>query len=499
MNGKILRIIITIFITIFLSACSEFTDMFSTLEIISYSPADQRYGIPADAHVYIEFNNNVNIGDITTGFNINSDSGNIAGTFNWASGKSFYYIPTNNMKISEKYTINIPRTIRDLNGNSMQADFISNFYVGEDMTRPSVIESQPPYTEGGTTDIPCDIEYLRITFSEPMNHSKTETAFTLTPSTPGYFSWHSNSTELRYILTAEMDYAMQYKMSVSATAEDIAGNPLINTCSVIFITGNDFESPEITGIYNAADTPPVSFWNTSITNEEISKSVEIAVQFTKHMKRIETESSFSMTPSVSGNFSWNTDSTIMIFSPQENLSLETLYVIKINTTAEDTNGWKPAQEYQTIIFTNNADSLYIRIGDVSGSHDSINYTSLFSEIPGWPVGIEMGPAIAPPDGSANNYYFQIQFINDNNLVEMSPYSIYDNILYEGFGAENDPELSDINWDASHTTLFLTFNNLSNDESNDPVLYRLTIAGGENGIQDINDNTMPEDFRFEFKE
>ena len=85
---------------------------------------------------------------------------------------------------------------------------------------------------------------------------------------------------------------------------------------------------------------------------------------------------------------------------------------------------------------------------------------------------------------------------------MSPYSIYDNLLYEGFGETNEPDLSDIFWDDDRIEVTIELTGLSNITVNteiDPVLYRLTIIGGDSGIMDINGNTMVDNFSFEFRE
>ncbi|MBN2041401.1 MAG: Ig-like domain-containing protein [Spirochaetes bacterium] len=492
----VILFILTISISGYIS-CSKFT----TLKVVTHYPANGQYGVLTNDVVYIEFNNDVNKSDIAKSFFVSSNTGNIEGNTEWLSGKSFNYIPFNEMNNGERYVISIPKSVRDTDGNKMEQDFISEFYVGDDLVKPHVENSYPVYTEGGTRNVPIYPEYLSIVFSESMNRIKTEEAFTISPYTGGYFSWNTDSTEVRYMITAELDYGSQYKMSVSQAAEDISGNKLESTYSVLFITGDDFIFPEVEGIYQAGMPQPVVFWDTDNINQ-VSKTIDIAVQFSESMSRSETESAFSTSPPIDGLFTWNAESTILTFSPTEDLNSETMYILSIGTSAKDDNGWKLQQEYQLTILTADNDSLNISPGDVYGTYDHDNIAYALLNLNDWPVGIEMGPVADPLSiiPAEFDYFFRLQFVNDNGAVTMTPYSIYDNLLVEGFGEQNDPVILDIFWDINNVELYIQLGGLSNDiVSSMPVLYRLTIIGGQNGIEDINGNTMPDNFSFEFRE
>jgi uncharacterized repeat protein (TIGR01451 family) len=101
-----------------------------------------------------------------------------------------------------------------------------------------VIDIYPPavmlFSPGnGRTDVAtgADIEVL---FSEPMNRSSAESAFTLSPNVRGTFSWDGN--RMKFHPVSPLAQGTQYTVKVAATATDAAGNPLGTTVSSSFTT-----------------------------------------------------------------------------------------------------------------------------------------------------------------------------------------------------------------------------------------------------------------------
>lgn len=466
---------------------------FKTLKVESCYPSNHQYGVSTGESVVIGFNNDVKKSDIEKQFTLSGDSGTVEGTVTWNSGKKFTYTPRYGLDIGSRYIIEIPRTVEDRHGNKMEMDFLSEFYVGDDLQKPSVLSSIPIYAPGGTTDVPVN-QNIVINFSEAMNHIKTETAFSISPSVSGYFSWNVESTQMTYMLSTDLDRGVQYTVTVSTSAEDISGNKLGSTYGLIFITGSDSTYPTITGInVSGATVPP--YWDPDITNIDISKFADIAVYFSEAMNINATESAFAIEPFISGTLTWNASRDIMTFSPETLMGTETLYTLRVATTAEDANGLTLQDDYIVRFRTNGNDSKYIKVGDVQGSNDDTVYAFLFTTTPPWPVSIEMGPP------GEHDYYFQIAFINDNGPVVMDTFSIYDNITFEAFDPGFTSSITDITWLAGDTILRVALNSLSNDldAGVTPVLYRLTIIGGEYGVKDENGNPMQDTFSFEFRE
>jgi hypothetical protein len=489
-------------ISLITTSCIDDLLDLTTLRIVNCYPSNHQYGVLEDARVSIEFNSNIKRGDLERNFSLSSESGMVEGNFEWMSGKRFDFIPRYGLETGSRYIIEIPRTVEDENGNKMKMDFLSDFYVGVDLEKPSVIATVPPYTAGGYMVDPDieEIEEIVVTFSKEMNKNLTESLFSLSPDVSGYFSWNAGCTVMTYHLTSELDYGTQYKLTIPSIAEDIYGNTLDSSYTVIFIIGVDFIYPVVNGV-NAVGTPAPPYWDPDITNSDISRFAQIAVYFSDSMNTVSTQSAFSITPSVDGTFEWDVNHETMFFKPNEPLDSETLYTIRIATTAEDIDGLNLQDEYLVRFKTDADDSLHIRVGDVYGKNeDTLSYELLFSESPAvWPVDIDMGPT------GENDYHFIIKFTNDNGSVSMNMYTILENILIEGFNPLNkyEPSIHDISWDYNYDGVKLTLSGLSNildlEPGEEPVLYRLTIIGGENGVLNVDGNSMTENFVFEFRE
>ncbi len=485
-------------------SCFEETLNIETLEITDCTPSNQQTGVSRDASVIITFNNSVDQKELEALFTLSEEGSPVSGDFTWISSRKFSFKPDNDMINARRYVIEIPRIVKDSNGNKMQLDFISEFYVGQDLVAPYVVSSIPAYTEGGTTGIPIDHNtyHIQVDFSEQMDCQKVESAFSLNPDVSGFFEWSPDNTILYYRLTNDLEYGTQYTLKVAESAEDINGNPLQQTYTIVFITGTDFTPPEVVGIYDEGNPDPDPYWDEETINQNISRKVHIVTRFTEPMAVSSTESSFSITPSVSGAFTWNdyTNPDILTFIPDNDLVPETVYTVRISTSARDANGRNLQESYSVRFMTNAPDSQYISLHRMWGSFDNdttdpfhvlipVNYTT----IP-WPVEIETG--------TTDTYYFKLQFSNSNGTVYIDPYSIMDSITIESFSSET-PTITDITClpgDYFFTVKIAGIPENVDPDNSDDAVFRITIPGGIDGIRERNnDNYMQEDLVFDFME
>jgi hypothetical protein len=488
----------SLFIIIILTflSCSDFT----TLKITAWYPAHNQFGVARDAQVWVEFNNPVNKQGVEQYFSLTNESGRVSGIFQWVSGSKFYFDPFAEFTTGSRYVIGMPYSVRDENGNSMEQDFISEFYVGNDNIKPTIVTSDPLYTEGGTTNVDPNIAEISITFSEAMNKMLTENAFSISPDIPGYFAWYDGDTRLAYVLTSGLDDSTQYRVTMSSTAEDISGNRLNTTYQLVFITGNDFTQPEISGISDDSMSPP-PYWDVDIINTGVSRFSMIYIDFSEPMDQYVTESAFSITPYVNGTFTWSTPQR-MVYNPTTQFDSDTVYSISISKSAMDQHGLNIRNEYDISFKTNAPDSQLISIADMYGSCDNGNnyaYTQLYDGVPpaDWPIWVDMGDPANQALNKEKDYYFKVRFKNDSGIVALDPYSLIDNVVIEPY----DPAtIADILFSGDKTEATILFDGLANNQAGStPILYRVTFAGGNGGIKDKNGNSLKENFIFEFKD
>jgi len=492
---------------------------FETLKITSSTPANNSVGVLPDFYIEIEFNNDVNRTDIEDNFSI-SGTGDLSGNFQWISSRRFRFTPSDPVTETGRYVMEIPRNVRDKDENIMDTDFISEFYIGSDFTPPSVISSDPPFTNGAVNGIALDYN-ITVNFSKCMNRESVEKAFSITPDASGYFVWSENvpgltGSRITYRLSSTLSFGKLYTFGISKSAMDTAGNSLSSDYRVSFITGSDFTLPRVKGIYDASTLPALSgYWTRDSLNGLISRDIRIAVDFEKAMNRTSAESSFSITPSVQGNYEWDSDSKL-IFKPLASLKPETSYQIYIDKTAKDINGLTMESAHSVEIKTTAADSLYVRCGSIYGSPDGAVYNLLSSGAPdpsSWPLIITMG-AVIP---YSQYYYIKIQFVSSLSPytpVEIKKYSVINNALIETFKSGpggitvNSAQIVDITWENDSTVIFkfspmtnklISVDPPANTVFHSPALYRFSISGGTNGIKDLNGNYAERDIVFEFRE
>jgi len=516
-----------------LAACSFFTltsceKNFETLSITSSTPVNNSKGVLPEFYAEIEFNNEVNRTDIEENFSI-SGNGDVPGNFQWISGNKFRFVPSDPVTVTGRYVMEIPRSVRDKDGNTMDTDFISDFYIGNDFISPVILSSNPPCTTGAADNIPIN-RNITVNFSKSMNREGVEKSFSITPDVAGYFVWSENvpglnDSRFTYTLLADMIYGKLYSFTLSKSSCDTSGNSISSDYRVNFITGDDFTPPQIKGIYDSLADPaadPSVYWLKESVNDAVSRNVKIAVDFSEPMDRASVESAFSIIPSVPGNCKWDSDIKL-VFIPASPFNPETNYQINIDKTAKDINGLKLDSIFNVEIKTTGLDSQYVKCGNITGSGDNSFTDPPFSAgIPAastWPLIITMSTVpivtIVDIDGVptsittySQDYYIKIQFVSalvPYTPVEVNKYSVIDNARIETFKSGpigvnvKQAGIVNINW-VDNSTVIFKFNPMTNKLLlHTPALYRLTLTGGSGGIKDKNGNFAERDIVLEFRE
>ena len=80
-------------------------------------------------------------------------------------------------------------------------------------------------------------------------------------------------------------------------------------------------------------------------NTNVPITTEISVTFSEAMNATSVERAFSITPTVSGTFSWSEDNKMMTFTPIGGLRYNTLYTVTIANNATDLSGINLSENY----------------------------------------------------------------------------------------------------------------------------------------------------------
>jgi hypothetical protein len=188
----------------------------------------------------------------TAVYRVTVPSNATAGTYNFTNGTIEYYIGGTGP------------TLTTIGGNTAVTVAIP------DIT-PTVLSTIPV---NGTANIPVNTS-ITVNFSEPMNQTATETAFSRSPSVSGNFTWPNENTTV-FTPLANLAYKTVYNVTIGAGAKDLAGNNLNITALSTFSFTTAVQPPEV--VTNTA-TPITA--NSAVLNGNLtSKGSATTAKFT---------------------------------------------------------------------------------------------------------------------------------------------------------------------------------------------------------------------------
>ncbi len=188
--------------------------------------------------------------------------------------------------------------VKDLAGNVLTGRNTLEFSVPipPDTTAPTVL--------GVLENLSLDnIATIRFDFSEAVDHASAEAAFLSAPPIACTWTWTLNSAKC--VSKTFLEQLSAYSITIGTGVVDLAGNPMLAAAQFSFAT---------------KDAPPriikVSPVTPFICNAGVSSPINIT--FSEPMRN-DTGTAFSLTVNgaafVSGSISWNTDLTVMTYTP----------------------------------------------------------------------------------------------------------------------------------------------------------------------------------------
>ncbi len=208
-------------------------------------------------------------------------------------------------------------------GVALAVAYNSSFVCGNDsdVTRPAVISTNPA---SGQTGVGATASVSAI-FSEKLAPWSVS-AFSMTGVTTilGTTTLQSDSI-ISFSPSSLLCYGTTFTAIVDTGVSDLCGNHLLPQYSWTFQTIADTVKPKVLSLDPANND----------TLASVNKSV--IVRFSEVMDTASARAAFSITPSVSGNFTWSGDS-IMTFAPAETLAFRRQFQVAIGSGAQDLAG-----------------------------------------------------------------------------------------------------------------------------------------------------------------
>ncbi|HLE46236.1 MAG TPA: Ig-like domain-containing protein, partial [Thermoplasmata archaeon] len=148
----------------------------------------------------------------------------------WANGGStLVFTPSSSLAWDALYTATVGTAAGDLAGNPLEAPYTWTFRTRPappgDIVPPRIVAAIPP---ADATNVPVDTD-VRVYFSEPMDTSTTEGAFSLSGpdgGVTGTVSWLDSGSTLVFLPSTDLRRNGTYTATVGASARDVAGNLL---------------------------------------------------------------------------------------------------------------------------------------------------------------------------------------------------------------------------------------------------------------------------------
>jgi hypothetical protein len=263
-------------------------------------------------------------------FTLSTSGAAVAGQVSYG-GSTATFSPTNKLLAGTSYVATVTTGVKDLYGNPLAANVVSNFTVAANGCNPppTVTLISPA---GGTTGA-CPNAAVVATFSEPMNIATvTAATFTLSPGVIGTVTHDATNTIFTLTPSNVLASNTQYTAQISTVAQDLFGNPLANPVVSSFTTAANgcHPPPTVTGMTPTAGATGVCPNKViSITfNEAITPSTLTAQSF-----QVAGPSG-----AVAGLVTYDPVAHTATFIPTAALALNSLYTVTITTAVQDTYG-----------------------------------------------------------------------------------------------------------------------------------------------------------------
>lgn len=463
-------------------------------KIVTTYPTEGMKGIDGEEPLWILFDRPMDTEQVESLVKVIGDSGEVPGDYKWENTKLFFS-PRENMGGRDIKQLLIPGSAESDSGVDLGEDYIVHFYANADLDRPSFVSSDP--ASGDTT---MESPFLMtLTFDEPILFSTLESGITITPDFFHQYRQSGDGSEIIIEALADLDIGSTYKVSLSEELTDLEGNKLQEAVDIIFVHGDDTDLPEILSI--AAGSVSLT---EGVLSTGVDKNDAIQIQFSEPMDVVSFESSFSISPAVSVEYTWNSDNSGVIISFPDGLTPEELYEATISSGVVDVSGQSLGDE-KVYRFTVTS-SLSIRPEVVQirqfmnvPSGDDIRISPPYTYFPPMSdlsvVDIDHYDDVDGDTLSIQEVmWFQVEFTNDMVLGSFIGNVAVDQIIDPTF---SEFDVYDLDLSGNLLILKIEFEASSPSGADDIPIYKITISGGDDGVVDVNGNHMAEDYELLF--
>lgn len=250
-NGKSWRKIFflfgAIYLILYITACSKSAEenwfFFNTVPTItSVAPSAGATGVDPSSSITVTFSTAMDKASAEGAF---STSPTATGSFTW-NGNIMTFIPDASLSTDTEFTCTISTNAANLFGRPLESEFVWSFTT-VDTVVPTITVTTPV---NGTIGI-APSSTVTVTFSEPMDQTSVETAFSSNPALPtGTFGWAGD--KMTYTPNTNLSESTDYEITLGTGATDLEGNPIASAFAFNFRTGLSLKVIDLISDYSSA-------------------------------------------------------------------------------------------------------------------------------------------------------------------------------------------------------------------------------------------------------
>jgi methionine-rich copper-binding protein CopC/ribosomal protein S27AE len=195
-------------------------------QIVSSTPQDGADEVTINSTISVTFSEEMDMDSLRTGIVVHDSLDNpvIGNTTPSLDGLSVTFDPLFSFGYGQSYHVTILQTVKDLAGNNLAAEHSFTFTVQLEQIAPRVVTIEPVEQAQFVTRN----TKVSVSFSEPMNSTSLATAIVIkdpgldvVPTTPQY---NADNYTLTVKPDTPLEYQTLYTITISQTAQDLAGN-----------------------------------------------------------------------------------------------------------------------------------------------------------------------------------------------------------------------------------------------------------------------------------
>lgn len=483
---------------------AQIEDGFVYPKVLFINPAPEASQVKVDSPIIIDFSKPMDRSLVESAINISAPGGNTSFTPSWVFDTRLILNFSAGLTQGKKYEISFnASSTKDKDGNRMAKNFISSFYTIGVGGAPTVVATNPPLSGELQLGWPVNSDLL-VQFSQPMDPVSTNNAVTIEGASALFTPiWDASFRELTLRLKSPLNLGATYRLRVNVNAKSALGIALDKEYLVAFSTATTLVVPTVT--VTAGTTTwalnPDPFVN---SRPGVSKFDNFRFDFSTPMaiKNINGEIRFS--PGINGSFVWTNNQRLQ-FTPSSPLVTGQQYRMSIARDFTSASGVGMNQSY-TVDFTVDDILTSVNITPLQILGRSFTAPTLCTletavdQTINMPIdpsfAYEFRPRYTCPDQYEIEIILQtaggqrLKLTGDNSLLN----TISVNYL-SGGPITSSIFIQQVDYQPSVNPqrIKVKLGGISGNE----VRYVFKIAGGPNGLHDLNGNYLPKDLEFVF--